>query len=527
MPLAFAATGAQARRAKFIADVLLGQAKRTELVAGVKKKRLKDFVRLLGLLPLSIKAAAPNARPIWPSVTACFRIIVATPARCPARCRNLDARLRAVEIGMQNLAATADYPDPLRLEWAMEADTVRDLVSGSITVKKGDVAVNTLAFDERFEPQLSVARDGKPLKAIPPAVKKEKSIASLVERLGELRKQTARVRWSLETAMCRGDEISGAELAQLADHAILAPLLQRLVLIGDGAIGYLDRKGKALRDHAGARQVIKKGARYRIAHPADLLATKDWPAWQHECFRAERLQPFKQVFRELYVVTKQEAADASGSSRYAGQQINEKQAFALWGQRGWHTQEGVFKVFHHEAITASVEFRYGGGTPMEVEGLTVDMIGFHRHDEYKPLKLPEVPARVFSEVMRDIDLVVSVAHRGGVDPEASASTVEMRASLTRETCALLGLANVRVKPPHVIIDGKLNQYSLHLGSANVSRMPGGAVCIIPVHAQHRGRIFLPFADNDPKTAEGDLESTLLGRDGGDPGSLADPRAACA
>jgi hypothetical protein len=30
---------------------------------------------------------------------------------------------------------------------------------------------------------------------------------------------------------------------------------------------------------------------------------------------------------------------------------------------------------------------------------------------------------------------------------------------------------------------------------------GGALCIIPVQSQHRGRLFLPFADNDPKTAE--------------------------
>ena len=48
-----------------------------------------------------------------------------------------------------------------------------------------------------------------------------------------------------------------------------------------------------------------------------------------------------------------------------------------------------------------------------------------------------MPPRVFSEVMRDLDLIVSVAHRGGIDPEATASTVEMRAALVRETCALL------------------------------------------------------------------------------------------
>jgi hypothetical protein len=54
-----------------------------------------------------------------------------------------------------------------------------------------------------------------------------------------------------------------------------------------------------------------------------------------------------------------------------------------------------------------------------------------------------VPPRLFSEVMRDCDLVVSVAHAGAVDPEASASTVEMRAALLRETCTLLKLDNAR------------------------------------------------------------------------------------
>jgi fructoselysine-6-P-deglycase FrlB-like protein len=43
---------------------------------------------------------------------------------------------------------------------------------------------------------------------------------------------------------------------------------------------------------------------------------------------------------------------------------------------------------------------------------------------------------LFSETMRDLDLVVSVAHRGGIDPEASASTLEMRATLVKETCGL-------------------------------------------------------------------------------------------
>ena len=119
---------------------------------------------------------------------------------------------------------------------------------------------------------------------------------------------------------------------------------------------------------------------------------------------------------------------------------------------------------------------------------------------------------VFSETMRDVDLVVSVAHAGGVDPEATASTVEMRAALVRETARLLRLDNVRPIDSHVVIEGALGEYSVHLGSGVVHRRPGGALCIIPVDSQRRGRIFLPFADDDPKTAEVVAKVLLLSRD---------------
>jgi hypothetical protein len=114
--------------------------------------------------------------------------------------------------------------------------------------------------------------------------------------------------------------------------------------------------------------------------------------------------------------------------------------------------------------------------------------------------------------MRDLDLVVSVAHQGGVDPEASASTVAMRAALLRETCRLLNIGNVHLQEPQALIAGTLGNYTLHLGSAIVHRQPGGSLCILPVHSQHRGRLFLPFADDDPKTAEVISKALLLAKD---------------
>ena len=77
---------------------------------------------------------------------------------------------------------------------------------------------------------------------------------------------------------------------------------------------------------------------------------------------------------------------------------------------------------------------------------------------------------------------------------------------------MLKLSNVRLQGTHALVDGQLGHYSVHLGSAVVHRMPGGALCIVPVHSQHRGRLFLPFADDDPKTAETVSKILLLARD---------------
>lgn len=501
-----AANAAQAKKAQFLADVLLGNTARKDLVDGIKKRNLKEYVRLLGLLPL----AAGEKRSA--DLLERYDVLVGYKkyARGLSSLTKPEA-MRALEIGMSNLARLAGYADPLRLEWALEAESIKDLVKGPVSVTKEGVAV-TLRLDEDGRPELTVQRGDKSLKSVPaPIKKKHAAICELTDRATELRKKSSRIKQSLEVAMCRGDAIDAAELLQLMQHAILAPHLKRTVLIGDGIAGYPDKDGKVLRDHQGKLEPIKKGESLRIAHPSDLLKLKDWDKWQHECFQHERVQSFKQIFRELYMPTKAEQK-AAQSTRFAGHQIGPKQAMALWNSRGWNTQDEVIKVFHDRAMIARVTFQYDAGTAAEIEGLTIESVEFVSRESYKPIKLSDVPPALFSEVMRDIDLVVSVAHRGEVDPEASESTVEMRTTLVRETCQLLGLKNVKLKAGRAIVDGYYGEYSVHLGSGGIQRMPGGALAIVAVHAQHRGRLFLPFADDDPKSAEILSKVLLLARD---------------
>lgn len=519
----FASGGTGHTRARLFASAMLGTTKKDELTQRATVKRYADALRALGLLPLAKGATKQK------DVLDRYKVIqefVRTSKQFGAQ-RQANEK-RAAAISLDNLARTAGYADPIRLEWAMEASAVADLARGPVTLEVDGVTV-ALAIDGEGEAELTASRAGKVLKAIPPAVKKHKDVAALAERKTELKRQGARVRQSLEAAMCRGDVFTGSELKQLADHAVLWPLLSRLVLLGEGIAGYPVEKGRALRNHAGKLEPVKPGEAIRIAHPHDLLGPGDWHLWQHDCFTSERVQPFKQVFRELYVLTKAEKAERGRSLRYAGHQVNPKQAVALLGARGWvnHPEEGVCRTFHDAGLTACLDVMGLTFSPADVEGVTIESVHFVKRGEWKPVPLKEVPARLFSEVMRDLDLVVSVAHRGGVDPEASASTVEMRGTLLRETCALLRLDNVRVKDSHALIKGKLGSYSLHLGSGTVHRQPGGALCIVPVHAQHRGRLFLPFADDDPKTAEVISKALLLARDAEiqDPTILAQIRTA--
>jgi hypothetical protein len=101
---------------------------------------------------------------------------------------------------------------------------------------------------------------------------------------------------------------------------------------------------------------------------------------------------------------------------------------------------------------------------------------------------------------------------GGVDPEASHSTVEMRIAIAAELVKLLKLQNVSWLSTHAKIQGALGSYSVHMGSGVVHGQGKGMIVILPVHSQARGRIFLPFADDDPKTAEIMSKIILLAED---------------
>ena len=187
----------------------------------------------------------------------------------------------------------------------------------------------------------------------------------------------------------------------------------------------------------------------------------------------------------------------------SGNQIQpQKTAGALKGRR-WVAdyEDGLQKVYYNENIVACIYAMADWFTPSDAEAPTLEWVAFTDRKTGKPKKIREIPDVIYSEVMRDVDLAVSVAHAGGVDPETSHSTIEMRRVIAKCNLELFGLQNVRLEGNHALIEGKLGQYSVHLGSGVVHQIGNSMLFVVPVHSQHRGRIFLPFIDDDPKTAE--------------------------
>ena len=249
----------------------------------------------------------------------------------------------------------------------------------------------------------------------------------------------------------------------------------------------------------------KAGTLLHLAHPCELLPAESWHQWQRFVFDRKMVQPFKQVFREVYLSVGEEKKGKVGRiTRFSGDQILPRQALAILGKCGWvvHPEDGLYRLFRSDGIGAWLNFEEAYRGLIYYDELTVDGVTFTGSGKAgKSLGPCHVPGRVFSEVARNIDLIVSVAHASGAAPEMVTSSLEMRAVVVRETCRLLKLENVTLDGKYVRIQGTLGDYRIHLGSGVVHRDADGMIAMKSERQNERGRIFLPFADDDPRTVE--------------------------
>lgn len=482
--------GSKHTRARKYADAALGRLAVDETETTIKDKRNKDLLMAYAIIPLSGEDDLIQ------------RYLYLQQFLKESRqfgSQRSTSEKKAVETALRNLATNAGFSDTMRLTLRMETKLVEDNRELFQQTQIGEWTFQLL-IDDQGTAEIRCCKDGKQLKSIPAKAKKEPYVVRLQDMKKQLTEQYRRTRRMFEQAMEDGAEFTLDEMHQLCENPVVSPIVSKLIFKCEDALGFFD--GDKLHDLDGLTLEDRADAKLIVAHPIHLFRSKRWHDFQKYLFDNKIAQPFRQVFRELYIKTKEELGCFT-SLRYAGNQIQPKKAAACLKERRWvaDIEAGLQKIYYQDNIVATIYALADWFTPADIEAPTLEHVAFYDRKTGQALKIEDIPDVIFSEVMRDVDMAVSVAHAGGVDPETSHSTVEMRAAILSFTLPLLRLKNVKVEGSHAFIDGKLGNYSVHLGSGTVHQIGGTMLNVLPVHSQHRGRFFLPFVDDDPKTAE--------------------------
>ena len=305
-------------------------------------------------------------------------------------------------------------------------------------------------------------------------------------------------------------------------HPVTGPLTRDLIWSFSTGMTGIPADGGLL-DGSGGQHPIPPDGTVRLWHPAR-ADTAQVRQWRDYLVWAERTQPFKQAFREVYLITPAELETSLYSNRFAAHVLRYQQAYALFKERGWTAnylgpydggyQGQARRDFPDVGLTAYFDHYPVDAGPFAypVDLCSTDRVGFCRTGDRHRAAVPldEVPELVFSEAMRDVDLFVSVtsiaadphwANRGE-DPHFATWREYAFGDLT-EIAVVRGEALARLVPKlkiaprleltgrYLRVQGQLNSYKIHIGSGNVLIEPDDRyLCIVP--ASRRATVMLPF-----------------------------------
>ena len=381
--------------------------------------------------------------------------------------------------------------------------------------------------------QLRWFRNGAEVKSPPEEVKREHA-----SELKELQAAAKEMKTALAAQKTRveGMMLTGRTLAypgwreRYADHPLLARMSRLLVWRFANSNGErlgipldglpLDIEGNPLED-------LGAGTTVRLWHPIE-AGVSAIEAWREFLVSREISQPFKQAYREIYILTAAEEATHTYSNRFAAHVLKQHQMNALARSRGWrYALQGYFDGSNNPTLGLpqwGLEAEYFVQVaemeqPVSDFGIALyvstDQVRFTDPIQGVPVPLEQIPPVVFSEVLRDVDLFVGVASVGN-DPSWAdqgeqfgmgaywrkvafgdlSATAETRKAVLQRLLPRLAIANVsKLDGKFLVVKGKRRTYKIHLGSGNILMLPNDQyLCIVPssLKGSSMDRVYLPF-----------------------------------
>ena len=401
--------------------------------------------------------------------------------------------------------------------------------------------------------------DGKPQKSVPKVVKDNHA-----EELKELKQAAKDIQKMLPA---QRDRIENLYLEQKTwdysiwrerylDHPLIGTLARRIIWefqAGDRVAAAIWRDDNLVGRDGQPLDWLTEGTQVRLWHPIG-SSSEAILAWREFLSDREIKQPFKQAHREIYLLTEAEENTRVYSNRFAAHIIKQHQFNALCAQRGWKNQlrlmvddsyEPAMRLLPQWGLRA--EFWVEGigedyGTDTTESGsylyLTADRVSFYPIDAAanyshaygggyaiygdgsesgQPIPLDRIPAFVFTEIMRDVDLFVGVASVGN-DPNWNDGGPEGRhrnywydysfgelsetAKTRRQVLEKLlpRLKKIRdrceIQDRFLVVRGDIRTYKIHLRSGNILMEPDDRyLCIVPTGSKttkNTDGVFLPF-----------------------------------
>jgi len=275
--------------------------------------------------------------------------------------------------------------------------------------------------------------------------------------------------------------------------------------------------------------ILENYTHISLWHPA-ISSTQEVKNWRNFLMEDQIQQPFKQAYREIYLLTDAEVSTRTYSNRMASHILKQHQYVTLAKGRNWKAKligawDGCYddtaKLYLPE-YKLCAEFWVNSldeGGQNDATGIwnyvTTEQIRFINTETNELVDLADIPAIAFSEVMRDVDLFVGVSSVGN-DPTWSDSgglptyrdywqsysfgdlseIAKNRKEILIGLIPRLKIASVtHIEDKFVVVKGKIRTYKIHIGSTNILMEPNDQyLCIVPDRSlkETNTNMFLPF-----------------------------------
>jgi hypothetical protein len=422
----------------------------------------------------------------------------------------------------------------------------------------GEVA-SELRVDGSDAEQVWVRKDAKRLSSPPKAIKEKypEELKEISQAVKDIRKMLPAQRDRIDNLyLMQKKWMFASWQTRYLNHPLIGTIARRLIWTfsqGGKSESGIWFEGQIVGTDHQPLDWLDDSTSVELWHPIhdESNVVLEWRQWLLE---HEIRQPFKQAYREIYLLTDAERNTRVYSNRYAAHILRQHQFNSLCAARGWKNALRLMvddefpparKTLPEWGLRAEYWIEGIGdqyGTDTNETGtflyLTTDQVRFYRIDAVEnlaraggggysarhwlgrgnaePLPLEEIPPLVFSEIMRDVDMFVGVASVGN-DPNWLDGGAEVRyrdywhsysfgelteSSKTRKQVLQTLLPRLKIAEcckltdKFLVVRGDIRTYKIHLGSGNILMEPNDQyLCIVPSRRSGeigKDKLFIPF-----------------------------------